>query len=69
MNKPLTIARQEFTQEIVDAINRTEIPMFVIADILKSALAEVNSMAQAQYEADVKAWQKAQEENDENQEN
>lgn len=68
MNKPLTIARQEFTQEIVDAINRAEVPMFVVADILKSALAEVEKLAQAQYEADAKAWKESQEKDDENQE-
>lgn len=57
MNKPITIARQEFTQAIVDAVNNAELPMFVISDILKSALTEVDKLAQAQYEADVKAWE------------
>lgn len=66
MNKPLTIARQEFTQAIVDAVNGAELPMFVISDILKSALTEVDKLAQAQYEADVKTWEE--EKKDENHE-
>lgn len=67
MNKPLTIARQEFTQAIVDAVNNAELPMFVISDILKSALAEVDKLAQAQYEQDKKAWEE--EQNNEDKEN
>lgn len=66
MNKPLTIARQEFTQAIVDAVNGAELPMFVVSDILKSALAEVDKLAQAQYEADVKAWKESQDEDHKN---
>lgn len=66
MNKPLTIARQEFTQAIVDAVNSAELPMFVVSDILKSALTEVDKLAQAQYEADVKAWKESQDEDHEN---
>lgn len=68
MNKPITIARQEFTQAIVDAVNNAELPMFVISDILKFALTEVDKLAQAQYEADVKAWEEGQEKKDENHE-
>lgn len=68
MNKPITIARQEFTQAIVDAVNNAELPMFVVSDILKSALTEVDKLAQAQYEADVKAWEEGQEKKDENHE-
>lgn len=62
MNKPLTIARQEFTESIVEAINNAELPFFVISDILKSALVEVEKMSQAQYQQDKDAWDKAQEE-------
>ena len=62
MNKPLTVARQEFTETIVDAINNAELPFFVISDILKSALVEVDKMSQAQYQQDKDAWDKAQEE-------
>ena len=62
MNKPLTIARQEFTETIVEAINNAELPFFVISDILKSALVEVDKMSQAQYQQDKDAWDKAKEE-------
>ena len=62
MTKPLTIARQEFTEAIVEDINNAELPFFVISDILKSALVEVEKMSQAQYQQDKDAWDKAQEE-------
>lgn len=62
MNKPLTIARQEFTENIVEAINNSELPFFVVSDILKSALVEVDKMAQAQYQRDKDSWEKSQEE-------
>ena len=61
MTKPLTIARQEFTENIVDAINNAELPFFVISDILKSALVEVDKISQVQYKKDKDAWDKAQE--------
>ena len=62
MNKPLTIARQEFTENIVEAINNSELPFFVVSDILKNALVEVDKMAQAQYQRDKDSWEKSQEE-------
>lgn len=62
MNKPLTIARQEFTENIVEVINNSELPFFVVSDILKNALVEVDKMAQAQYQRDKDSWEKSQEE-------
>ena len=62
MAKPLTIARQEFTEAIVEDINNAKLPFFVISDILKSALVEVEKMSQVQYKRDKDAWDKAQEE-------
>jgi len=62
MTKPLTIARQEFIEAIVEDINNAELPFFVISDILKSTLAEVKKMSQVQYQQDKNAWDKAQEE-------
>lgn len=62
MNKPLTVARQEFTENIVEAINNSELPFFVVSDILKNALVEVDKMAQAQYQRDKDSWEKSQEE-------
>ena len=62
MNKPLTVARQEFAETIVTAINQAEVPAFVISEVLKNALVEVEKISQAQYEKDMTEWKKIQEE-------
>lgn len=65
MTKPLTVARQEFASELVELINGAELPAFVIGEILKSALQEVERLSQAQYEQDAKSYRESQETKDE----
>lgn len=65
MDKPLTVARQDFAEEIVNVINESGLPAFVMSDILKNAITEVDKIAQAQYEQDKEAYEKSKGDEDE----
>lgn len=58
MNKPLTIARQEFAESLINIINGAELPAFVVSGVLKETLAEVDKIAAQQYENDRQQWEK-----------
>lgn len=57
MNKPITVAREEFKQQLIDAITHSDLPAFVVLDILNAAASEVGRAAAQQYAADLKAYQ------------
>lgn len=66
--KPITIAREEFANNLVNTINTSRLPLFVVEYILKDVLGEVHrvSMKQLQedktkYEAEIKAVQQTDE--------
>ena len=50
--KPLTVAREEFVEDLVNLINNSGLPFFVVLDILRSTVEEVQDAAKRQYEAD-----------------
>lgn len=50
--KPATLARRELIDKLVEVINESQLPMFVITPILEDLLAEVKSVEQKEYEAD-----------------
>lgn len=56
MEKPITVARQEFIENIVKLINESGLPPFVISPILKETLSQIDALAQQQYESDLKKW-------------
>ena len=68
MEKPLTIKRAEFTQNLAQAINESKLPAFIVADILKSALEQVQELANAQYQRDMQAYKQACDEQKESEE-
>lgn len=57
MIKPITVAREEFKAKLIDAITHSDLPAFVVLDILNAAVAEVGRAAAQQYAADLKAYQ------------
>ena len=65
MERPLSVAREEFVDSLVTLINDSGLPMFVVLDVLKGAETEVKAAAQAQYEQDKKAYEESKEENKE----
>lgn len=65
MEKPITIKRAEFNAKVAQAINESGLPAFVIADSLSSILAQINNLAQTQYQNDLQAYEQAQKEAEE----
>lgn len=55
--KPVTLRQREFVDKIVNAINDSELPAFVIVPVLEQALAEVKQIEEQQYEADKAAYE------------
>lgn len=56
MNKPISIVREEFKNDLIDLINKSGLQMFIIEPILHSVLTEVRSVANAQLEMDKKRY-------------
>lgn len=56
MQKPITVARQEFIEDIVGAVNTSGLPFFVIEAMLKDLLGSVQRGAEAQLEKDRTAY-------------
>ena len=52
INKPMSIIRQEFIEQLVNDVNNCQLPMFVIEPILRDMLSMVKTAAQKQYEAE-----------------
>ncbi len=50
--KPMSVARQEFIEKIIDDVNNCQLPLFVIEPILQDLLNMVRTSAQKQYEAE-----------------
>lgn len=57
MNKPATLLHREFKNKIVEAINNSNLPAFVVASVLEGALSEVREIEEKQYEADKAAYE------------
>ena len=52
IEKPITVARQEFIDTIYEDINKCGLPPFIIEPILKDVYLEVKSLSRKQYEMD-----------------
>jgi hypothetical protein len=59
IEKPITLIKEEFTQELIQLVNNSKLPMFVIEPILKDVLTEVHSVTLQQLEADKKNYQES----------
>lgn len=54
--KPMSVARQEFIEQIVSDINNCNLPLFVIEYVLQDILKTVKSAAQEQNESEMKQY-------------
>ena len=59
MNKPITIARQELIDALIQVINNSPVPAFVAADVLKELLPAVQANIKKELEADVAEYRYA----------
>lgn len=62
MEKPLSVAREDFVNALVELVNNSGLPMFVVLEVLKSAVEEVKEAAARQYEQEKLEYEKAKEE-------
>ena len=61
MEKPITLRREEFVNDLVKLVNDSGLPAFVMLDIFRAVTAQVENLARQQYEQDKKAYEEAQE--------
>lgn len=61
MQKPITIIREELKNNIVELINNSNLPAFIVGDVVEKILFECRKLEQQQYEQDKKTYE-AQEE-------
>ena len=59
MQKPATVAYEEFGTEIERIINNCGLPAFIIIPLLKSAIAQLEEIKERQYQRDLEEWNKA----------
>lgn len=50
--KPITVVRQEFIDGLINHVNNSSLPLFVIEPILRDIYTEVKVMSQKQYESE-----------------
>ena len=68
MEKPQTVKRAEMTQGLYNVINAAQLPAFVVADTLRQLLADVEALAQQQFESDLRQYNEALQQEQEEQE-
>ena len=59
MNKPFTVACEDFKQELTNIINDSGLPALVIEFVLRDYLSEVKMVAQNQYRSDKARYETA----------
>lgn len=53
ITKPITIAKEDFSKNVVDLINNSHLPFFVIEYLLKDLIEDVKKASVKQLEADI----------------
>lgn len=56
-NKPITLIREEFIENIVNLCNDSGLPFFIVEDVLKGLIQDTHVASQQQLEADKKRYQ------------
>lgn len=54
---PLLVARKRFQEELVSLINSTNVPAFVIVEVLTEARSVFEQLAEQQYKKELEAYQ------------
>ena len=58
-NKPLTVARNDYMQALCDASNNSGLPAFVMLEVIERMKIQLEQLAQAELERDMKVYQSA----------
>lgn len=59
IEKPLSVARKEFMDEVVKLVNESGLPLFVIEPILKELHGVVQMEAENQYQREKEAYEES----------
>ena len=59
MKKPITLARRDYMQGIVDLTNKSGLPAFVIVDVLEHVLEELRPAVSTELKRDEAAYHEA----------
>lgn len=59
INKPITVARMEYMQQIVELSNSSPLPAFVKVGVLEQALAEMRKIADNELKRDLTQYREA----------
>ena len=66
MEKPITIRREELIANISASITISELPAFVVYDVLNGMTADMYDAAKAEYDRDMAEYEAAQKETEKN---
>lgn len=59
MNKPITLMKNEYIENLVKVTNASPLPAFLKIYILRDIISELNTLAQQQEQSDCAAYDKA----------
>lgn len=62
MNKPITIARHEFSENLINLINASGLHAFIIRQVLAQADSALAQVEQEQFDKDMAEWNAQQKE-------
>ena len=64
MNKPITVARYEYMQNIVNVTNNAHIPAFIKVEVLKQAIELLKPVIDAELKRDMDSYYQSEEVSD-----
>ena len=59
MQKPITVARREFREDLQYLLNQSGLPAFVMLQPMYEAIAQLETLDEKQYQRDLDEWNKA----------
>ena len=64
MQKPLIVARQEFAKSIVETVNTSGLPAFVMKQLLQDVIKQLEILEERQEKEALEFWQESQKQTD-----
>lgn len=59
INKPISLIKEDFTTELINLCNNSNLPLFVVEYILKDLIQEIHLITKRQLESDKKQYEDA----------
>ena len=58
-SKPITLVREDFINNVIELVNNSGLPLFVVEDVLKNIVNDVSEAARQQLENDRQEYNQA----------